>query len=270
MEEVPRLDLRPNAARMYDYNLGGNHNFAADRSAMDAINALFAPGELAHVGQSNRAFLARAVRYCLDEGITQFLDLGSGIPTVGNVHEIVRSRIPAARVVYVDNEPVAVSQTRRMLAGNPQAAIVDADLRDPDTVLDTPEVRSLLDFRQPVALLAVAALHYVDHDADVTGILRRYLHALAPGSVLAISHLTPDGRPQVVPSATTAWADTVSEPMTMRTRGEVTAFFDGLELMDPGVVWTVQWRPDSPLDPRWPVEACWAGVGQVPMPPSSP
>jgi hypothetical protein len=235
----------PSAARIYDYALGGLHNFAADRAAADAFFSLVPDAPL--VARSNRAFLQRAVRYCAEQGIAQFLDLGSGIPTVGNVHEVAQRINPDSRVVYVDNEAVAVAHTREIIDGQQSVAIVDADMRDPDAVLGAPETRRLLDFGRPIALMMVAVLHYVSKDDDVAGIISRYRSALAPGSFVAVSHTTEDPRPEVEAVIRQVFEQT-GTPIIHRDRDEVTALLDGLDIVEPGVVWTPQWRPDDEND----------------------
>ena len=196
MTLLPRgADLtRSSASRVYDYGLGGSHNFAADRDLAERFLAALPSAR--HVARLNRAFLRRAVHYCMRQGIDQFLDLGSGIPTVGNVHEAAHQLDPRARVVYVDNEPVAVAHTRQLLRGDARAEVVQADVRDPSAVLDSEAARRLLDFSRPVALLAVAALHYLGRDEDVPGLLARYRAELASGSLLAISHTTDEHDPE--------------------------------------------------------------------------
>ena len=166
----PGVDVNvPSAARIYDYSLGGAHNFAADRAAAHELFQAYPDAPL--VGRANRAFLQRAVRFCYQRGITQFLDLGSGIPTVGNVHETAQELDPACRVVYVDNEPVAVAHTLQLLEGVPNAAIVHADIRDVDAVLGAPQTKSLLDFHAPIALMMVAVLHYISPEDDISGLI---------------------------------------------------------------------------------------------------
>jgi hypothetical protein len=254
----------PSAARIYDYALGGAHNFAADRAAADALFRALPEAPL--VARSNRAFLQRAVRYLCEQGITQFLDLGSGIPTVGNVHEIAQHLNPETRVVYVDNEPIAVEHTIELLADLPYAEIVQADMRDPDAVLKDPMTRRMIDFDRPVAVMMVAVLHYVSADDDVAQIVGRYRDALPPGSFVVVSHTTEDPRPEVA-AAIKAVFDATATPVTHRSREEVAALFEGLELVEPGVVWTPQWRPADdaePLyaNPEW--SATFAAVGRVP------
>lgn len=262
--QVAGVDIEtPNAARMYDYSLGGAHNFAADRAAADALFQVFPDAPL--VGQSNRAFLQRAVRYCCDQGLTQYLDIGSGIASAGNVHETAHQFDPACRVVYVDNEPVAVASTEQLLADVPNAAIVHADMRDVDHVLGAPATARLLDFSKPVALMMVAVLHYLAPEDDLAGIVARYRSVLAPGSLLVVSHTTWDPRPDVARAMQQVW-DEAGIVVTHRSRAEVAALFDGLELVEPGVVWTPQWRPADDIEPLYATperSVTYAAVGRV-------
>ena len=232
------LDLtRPNAARVYDYMLGGAHNFAVDREA--ANRALAVMPDAAIQAQANRAFMHRAVRYLTDAGIGQFLDIGSGIPTVGNVHEIA----PQARVAYVDIEPVAVEHSQLILAGHRNTTAVQADARQPRAILAHPQVRALLDFDQPVALLIIAMLHYLNDADQPHRIVAEFRDRLCPGSYLVIAHITDEGRRE--PWATLLeMSQRTASPVTPRSRAQITGFFDGFELVDPGVVWAPQWRPD--------------------------
>lgn len=260
----PEVDLdRPSAARMYDYTLGGSHNFAADRQLAEQIRQFVPEGP--EIARANRAFLRRAVRFLIGEGVCQFLDLGSGIPTVGNVHEVAQQTDPEARVVYVDNDPVAVAHTRSILAGDERAAVVHADLLRPDDVLAAPEVRGLLDLTQPVGLLTVSVLHFVSDDAGLGGVLARYRDAVVPGSYLALSHGTHETDPEREERAKALYARSAN-PLTVRTREEITALFDGFDLVEPGVVWLPQWRPDSPgdVDGRPERFLALAGAGRKP------
>lgn len=263
--QPPGVDAEtPSAARIYDYALGGAHNFAADRAAAEAFFGLYPDAPL--VARSNRAFLQRAVRYSIQHGITQFLDLGSGIPTVGNVHEIAGQLNPASRVVYVDNEPVAVAHTKEIIADLPNTAIVDADMRDAEAVLDAPETRRLLDFDKPLAMMMVAVLHYVPYEDDVVGLLARYKSVLAPGSLLVVSHTTEDPRPEIEAVIRKVFEET-GTPVIHRDRDEVAALFDGLEIVEPGVVWTPQWHPTDDTDPLYAAperSATFAAAGRVP------
>ncbi|WP_349253346.1 SAM-dependent methyltransferase [Saccharopolyspora erythraea] len=250
---------RPNPARIYDYGLGGHHNFAADRDQFEKLLEVDPDARL--VVSANRAFLRRAVRYCLRQGITQFLDLGSGIPTVGNVHEAAHQLNPRARVVYVDNEPIAVAHTRRLLRENDNAEIVQADLRDPEAILRAPETQRLLDLSKPVGLMMVAVLHWVP-SADVAGLLSRYREVLAPGSYLAISHLTSEHLPEQMGEVEDVFAET-TEPVVYRPRSEAAKLFEGFELVPPGVVYTSQWQSE-PYEMVEPPERTkiWAAVGR--------
>lgn len=232
-----------NAARMYDYHLGGAHNFAVDRAAAERTRE--AMPWVALAVRANRAFLGRAVRYCQQRGIRQFLDLGSGIPTVGNVHEIAHAADPAARVAYVDNEAVAVACSDELLRGDPLITITHRDLRDVDAVLEAPGVADLFDFTEPIALLTVAVMHFVpDHDQPAA-ILARYRDQLASGSAHVLSHATADHAPGVAARAADTYRET-SNPITARTHAQVAAMLDHLELADPGLVDATAWRPERP------------------------
>lgn len=254
------IDLeRPSAARMYDFYLGGSHNFEIDRNtAQDAMKAM---PDLPMIMQANRAFLRRVVRYLLNEGVTQFIDIGSGIPTVGNVHEVVHDFDPSRRVVYVDTDPIAVAHSRAILSDNPNATIIQADLLQPDQVLEHPDLHALIDLQQPVAVLLNAVLHFVS-DSDAPGVvLGRFLDALAPGSFLSISHASHVGQPDKSTKAAEIYKRT-STPMTFRTQDEVIDLFKGWSLVEPGVVLMALWRPDEPVDPEFALRVTgFGGVG---------
>jgi SAM-dependent methyltransferase len=235
----------PSIARGYDYLLGGSHNFAADREITQKVIAAM-PDVRLQV-QENRAFLHRAVRYLVDAGVRQFLDIGSGIPTVGNVHEIAQRAAPDARVVYVDIDPVAVAHSEQILAGNDRAAIIQEDLRNPQPILDHPTTQELLDFDQPVGLLLVAILHAIPDRDDPANAVTQLRTALSPGSYVAIGHGTVDSRPQEA-NELARLSEQTTTPLTFRTRTQIERFFDGLELIAPGLVWAPQWRPESPDD----------------------
>jgi hypothetical protein len=249
---------RPNAARMYDYLLGGVHNFAADRELGEKVKTLI-PAEF--VARMNRAFLGRVVNYLVkEEGIRQVLDLGSGLPTVGNVHEITQDASPGCNVVYVDNEPVAVAHGQLILEGNQDTAVVGADLRDPRCVLTHPDTRRLIDFDEPVALIMCAVLHLVPDEDDPAGIVADYRDTLATGSFLAISHATADDYPEDLAKAVNLFESTPT-PATLRTHKQVSELFDGLTVVPPGLVVTPLWRPDNThngVDPRR--SLCYGGV----------
>jgi hypothetical protein len=246
--EPPDL-RRPSIARVYDYMLGGNHNFAVDREFAARMQERL-PG-VAGTFANNRAFLRRAVRYCVRSGVRQFLDLGSGIPTMGSVHEVARAIDPDVRVAYVDNEPVAVAHSEQILAGLDGVGISAADMRDPQAVWSAPGVRDVLDLDRPVAVLMVAVLHFAGPGDDPRGILDGYRARLVPGSLFVLSHATTDLRD---PADRAAMAEgerlyrESSTPLTLRDRGELTELMAGLTLVEPGVVEMRDWHrdPDEP------------------------
>ncbi len=242
-------DARPSPARMYDYFLGGSHNFPADRAAAEQIIAL--GSDVILVAQANRAFLRRAVTYLSEQGITQFLDLGSGIPTVGNVHEVAQGIRPDAHVVYVDIDPVAVTHSASLLAGNPTASVIQADARDSESILNHPEVRRLLDFSRPLGLLMVGFLYFIQDDADAERLVRSLRDALAPGSYVVISHALSEYA-EAAPSDLVEEAEAVynrsTNPYRLRSWSQIAQFFDGLELVEPGLVDLPLWHPEGPDD----------------------
>ncbi len=237
------VDLsRPSVARVYDYFLGGSHHFEVDRQL--AAQLLQLAPDTAEVMRSNRSFLRRVVQFMVGQGIDQFLDIGSGIPTVGNVHEIAQQADPAARVVYVDRDPVAVAHSRHMLTGNPNTAVIGADLVNPGHILGAPEV-ALLDLSRPVGLLCVAVLHFIPEAADPYSAMDRLRAAIAPGSLLAISHGTP-GRPET--ETVTSIYQQATNQFTFRTPEQILRFFGDFTLVEPGLVAPPLWRPDAPDD----------------------
>jgi hypothetical protein len=240
------IDLeRPSVARVYDYYLGGSHNFAVDRQM--AERAIELMPDLPMIMQANRAFLRRAVRYQLSHGIRQFIDIGSGIPTVGNVHEVVHESAPEAQVVYVDTDPVAVAHSRAILSGNDAAAVIQADVRDPKSIVGDPEVTAVIDLSQPVGLLLNAVLHFVpDADEPVTAVASLY-DAVAPGSLIAISHASMDGDQANAPAVEALYAR-APQPLVLRSHAEVCALFAGFDLVDPGVVFLPRWHPELEQD----------------------
>ncbi|WP_309117255.1 SAM-dependent methyltransferase [Saccharothrix sp.] len=250
----------PSSARIYDYLLGGGHNFAADRDTAEALIRVLPVRDMARL---NRSYLRRAALALVDAGITQFLDLGSGIPTVGNVHEVAQEANPDCRVVYVDIEPVAIKHSELLLADNPRATAILADLREPEAVVA--KAKSLLDFDAPVGLLAVGVMQFIPDEDDPWGVLARYRDALAPGSYLALSHFTPDRMPQAMAAGADIFQQT-AEPITPRTREQVLAMMDGFDVVEPGLVFTPEWRPESPEDvPDDPGRAnLYAVVGRKP------
>jgi O-methyltransferase involved in polyketide biosynthesis len=229
-----RIDVStPSAARIYDYFLGGAHNFEVDRLAAAELARLHPAIGLGM--RANRSYLRRVVRYLLDAGVDQFLDLGSGIPTVGNVHQIAHRVNPEARVVYVDIEPMAIAHSDTLLAENKWAAAVCADLRRPDEVLATAEVRGQLDFDRPIAVILAGVLQYLSDDEDPAGVIAGYRDRLVPGSYLAMSH----------PSADPLTAQRLRGRCTPRTKQRFAAFFAGLDIIAPGIVPMWHWRPEE-------------------------
>jgi O-methyltransferase involved in polyketide biosynthesis len=251
----------PNVARVYDYMLGGKDNFAADRELAAQLNEN-APNS-AWMARQNRAFLARAVQFCAEQGIRQFLDLGSGLPTMDNVHEVAFRTSPDARVVYVDNDPVAVTYARALLAKSPRVAAVEADLRHPEQVLELAQSAGQLDLSQPVAVLMVAILHFIPGQDNAARIVGTFTGATVPGSYLILSHATHDAQPEKAVRARAIYQN-ASSPLVTRTREEIAALFAGLPLVDPGLVFTVQWRPDHPPPDPPAAAGLYAGVAYKP------
>jgi SAM-dependent methyltransferase len=256
------------AARIYDYLLGGVHNFPADREVAKTVVATF-PMAAAGI-RANRAFLRRAVRRLTEAGLRQFLDIGSGIPTVGNVHEIAQSIASDARVVYVDKDPVAVAESLSILAGNEHATAIKGDLLEPQAFLDNPQVRALLDFDQPIVVLLVALLHFVADDAAAYAAIEQIRGALAPGSYLVLSHVTDDGQrinPDGLQDVEDAYRRQAATTGRLRSRAEISRYFDGFELVDPGLVWVPEWQPEpgdgSEFD-NPPQSMTLAGVARLP------
>ncbi len=253
---------RPSTSRMYDYFLGGSHNFAVDRQlATEAIRHM---PQLPMVARANRAFLRRAVRYLVRQGVRQFLDLGSGIPTAGNVHEIAQQADASARVVYVDIDPVAVAHSRAILAGNDRATAIQADLRDPELLLKDADLRRVLDLSQPVAVLLVAVLHFVPDGEDPAGIVARFRDALAPGSYLVVSHASADGQPPATVDPVSELYARSSTRLILRPKTQLETFFAGFELVEPGLVRLPLWHPDdSDTDEDAERFPGYAGVGRL-------
>jgi hypothetical protein len=236
-------------ARIYDYLLGGKDNFAADRAVADAVvKAMPSAREMV---RANRAFLGRAVRYLVTEaGVRQFLDVGTGIPTAGNTHEVAQAVAPESRIVYVDNDPIVLAHARALMTSDPAGAtaFIQADLHDPDKILDDPALRRTLDLGEPVALMLIAILMYVRDEENPWGLVSTLMDALPPGSYLALTHPTADFNAEEVAGAVAA-TEQGGISFTVRGQAEVAAFFDGLDLVDAGVVPILAWRPEgAPLD----------------------
>jgi hypothetical protein len=254
---------KPHPARMYDAYLGGKDNYAADREAVRQVLRAFP--EVRAMARANRAFMQRAVRFLAGEaGIRQFIDIGTGIPSAGNVHEIAGQVAPGARVVYVDNDPIVHVHASALLTGSGATAIVLADLRDPGAILAHPKVRELIDFSQPVALLLVAIMHFLAEGEGPAGIVATLRDALSPGSYLALSHGTADFHPPGVAGEAATTYENATAPLVLRTFEQVSAFFDGFELMEPGLVQAPLWRPDGkPPRPKDLAKlGIYAGVGR--------
>jgi len=232
---------RPSAARVYDYFLGGAHNFEVDRQLAEQIAGL--TPNLAETMRANRSFLRRAVRYLVGEGIDQFLDTGSGIPTVGNVHEVAQEADEDARVVYVDIDPVAVAHSRAILDGNKRTGVIQADLREPERILSEAVELGLVDLSRPLAVLLAGVVHFIPDADDPVAIVGRLRADLVPGSFLLISHATQDGQPAEVLDAQRLSSRTATE-ITLRTHAQISAFFGDLAPVEPGLVFLSQWRPE--------------------------
>ena len=255
----------PNAARIYDYAIGGVHNFEVDREFWHNALRVFPNAGL--VGRANRAVLGRAVRRLAAAGIRQFLDIGSGIPTVGNVHEMAQGVDPQARIMYVDIDPIAVEQSRSLLAGNPRARAIRGDLRDPEAILFDPQVLDFLDFAEPVAVLMVAVLHFLPDSDDPGSIVKRVSDALVPGSYLVVSHAGPEKTPEsreALDAAIKLYERTPT-PVVMRTPEQLAALVEqGFELVPPGVVSAGEWHPDPDEDDVPPQPTAMVAVGRKP------
>jgi S-adenosyl methyltransferase len=256
----------PSAARIYDYFLGGKDNFEIDRQAAAAALRIW---PTARVGaRENRAFLGRVVHFLVEEaGVRQFLDIGAGLPSVYNVHEVAQAVSPDCRVVYVDNDPMVLAQARALLASSPEGrtAYIRADLRQPEKLLADPAVRETLDFSQPIALMLIAVLHFIPDSDDPAGIIRTLLAALPAGSYLAASHVTPEFAPDMLEATSRIYR---SGGMTGKLRDSqelAEMAFRGLVMADPGLVLVSQWRPPPGVPLPRPAEVnCIGGVGRKP------
>ncbi|MGE5288352.1 MAG: SAM-dependent methyltransferase [Micromonosporaceae bacterium] len=252
VDQAPRgVDAStPSVARLYDYYLGGKNNFEVDRIAAERLKALVP--ETVDVAWANRGFHQRAARWIAERGVRQFIDIGSGLPTQGNTHEVVQAVTPNARVVYADQDPMVAAHSKALLTAEGNTAVVTADLRVPGRILDAPEVRETIDFSRPVGLLMTAVLHFVSDDSDPWGIVRRYVDVLAPGSYLALSHGTLDRIPPRSVNALYEVYSRASEQIYLRDRARVERFFEGLELVppypggDPVVTYVGEWGAEDP------------------------
>lgn len=251
-----------NPARVYDYALGGCHNFAVDRELFERVERVF-PG-VRESALANRGFLGRAVRWLTDAGIRQFLDLGSGIPTLGNVHEVAEWSAPDTRVMYVDIDPVAVAHTQTILGENPRVGVLRADLRHPTKIIEHPDVRSVLDFQAPIAVIMASVLHFVPDADDPFTIVARLRDAVVSGSYLALSHGTPPPEQQEAYKTIQKLSQQTPTSFHPRSPEQVAKLFDGWELVEPGIVAVTDWHADPDDDPDIRAAHFLAAVGRKP------
>ncbi|GAA2471362.1 SAM-dependent methyltransferase [Winogradskya humida] len=253
---------RPHPARRYNYWLGGKDNFAPDRESADEIERKYPPVRTAALG--NRLFLQRAVQYlALEAGIRQFIDIGTGLPTADNTHEVAQRIAPDSRIVYVDNDPLVLTHARALLTSDPQGrtAYIDADLNNPQQILDHQALRDTLDMTQPVAVMLVAVLHFIPDGEQAYAVVQELLSQVAPGSYLVVSHATGD----FLDEATRLWLST--HDFVFRDRGEFSEFFTGLDLVTPGIVPITAWRPGADDKPPPPDQApVYGAIGRKPVP----
>ncbi|WP_405806086.1 SAM-dependent methyltransferase [Streptomyces sp. NBC_01187] len=234
---------RHHSARIYDYFLGGRTNFPPDREVAEKLLAAFPGFRIA--ARTNRAFMHRAARYLADRGVHQFLDIGTGIPTSPNLHEVVQALVPSARVVYADNDPIVLAHARALLTGSPEGrtAYVDADITEPASILGSQQVKDTLDMSRPIALCVVGLLHYITDEHDAHGIMRRLVSAMPSGSYVVVSHCTPDFAPEQWEEAINVYRADGGDAQ-VRSRDEFARFFEGLELVEPGIEVPHRWHPD--------------------------
>jgi hypothetical protein len=243
---IPRIDSsKPSVARMYDYYLDGKDNYPVDREAVERVAE--AMPEIRQLARENRAFLRRAVRYMARQGIRQFIDIGSGLPTAGNTHEIAQEIAPDARVVYVDNDPVVLAHGRALLARDDNTTVITADMHEPADVLRHPKTTRLIDFSQPVGVLLIAMVHFLTVE-ERPAVMGQLYDALAPGSHVTATHVTTVGKSADAVAQIEAVYATTPTPIFFRDSTEIGHFFDGYELVEPGLVTLDTWRPD-PADP---------------------
>ncbi|MEV6769287.1 SAM-dependent methyltransferase [Nocardia sp. NPDC051030] len=255
---------QPHTSRIYDYFLGGKDNYEIDRQAAEEILRVWP--DIRTAARVNRHFMHRSTRFLAEAGIRQFLDIGTGIPTEPNLHQIAQEAAPNSRVVYVDNDPLVLAYARALMEGGEQGATayILGDVTDPTAILQAPELSQILDLNEPVGLSMIALLHFVE--ADINKILSTFLDALAPGSYLVICTITADFAPEQVAAAQDVYR-VRKLPAQVRTRDEVTSWFAGLELVDPGVVPPHRWRLVETFEPSPAYDAkisCWCGVARKP------
>jgi S-adenosyl methyltransferase len=251
----------PNVARMWDYYLGGSNNFDADREAARLV--LGAAPDVPLAALENREFLKHAVRFLVeDAGISQFIDIGPGLPTQGNIHQLAQKHDPSSRVVYVDNDPAVLAQGHPHVAHIPGVSLIEGDLRYPDEILNDQDLRNLIDLAEPVALCMTLVLHFVPDQDDPFAIVARLRDALCPGSYLVISHVTRENRDHNTLRQITETYDQATLPLVMRTRDEIGRFFEGFTLIEPGLVFLSQWRPSTEYYAGGGTRWAYAGVGR--------
>jgi hypothetical protein len=266
--DLPGLDVTvPSPARIYDYYLGGHDNYPVDQAA--AENALIAVPHGRGIARANRRFLARAVVHMARQGIGQFIDLGTGIPTWPNVHELARSVTAGARVLYVDNDPVVTAHNQALMARREGIEVVHGDIRDPYRIFTSPQLERVIDFGQPVGVLFVAVLHFIPPEDDPESIVGSFAKYMTGGSCLAVSHITSDGTsPDVVTAVQRAYKDATA-PAVFRTADQISGFFDGLDMVTLGLTDVASWPDRMPATVAPPVLRVLAGVGRKPGPAGS-
>ncbi|MDJ1131382.1 SAM-dependent methyltransferase [Streptomyces iconiensis] len=251
------------SARMYDYLLGGKDNYPADQEAAEAAMTAFPT--LRTAARENRAFLGRAVRHIVEEtGIRQFLDIGSGLPTAHNVHQVAQRHDPESRVVYVDNDPIVLAHGRALLSTDARTTVIETDIRDPRAIVEHPETKALIDFEKPVAVLAVAILHFIADEEDPGGLVAQLRDILVPGSVIVLSHATAEISPETALGVQAAYR-AQGVPLTLRDRAAFAELFAGFELIEPGIQVVSDWRPTVPESERPShAEVSWyGGMGRL-------
>lgn len=264
VERIPVVDTKiPNVARMWDYYLGGGENFEADREAARLV--LGAAPDVPLAALENREFLKHAVRFLADESrISQFIDIGPGLPTRGNIHELVRQHNEHARVAYVDNDLAVLARGHSYVDEIPEVILIEGDLRNPDDILSNLELRQLIDFSQPIALCMTLLLHFIRDEDDPYGSVERICNAMCPGSYLTISHVTGEIRDQAALGQITDTYERATAPLVMRTKEEIERFFAGFEIVEPGIVFLSQWRPVTEYYAGGGTRWAYAGVGRKP------
>jgi hypothetical protein len=258
-EQIDTATAHP--ARMYDYYLGGKDNYQVDRDAAEEVMAIMPQTRMA--ARANRAFLGRVVRHLAGLGVRQFLDIGTGIPGPGNTGEVAHTLAPDARVVYVDNDPIVLAHAESLLAKADRArtTVISGDLRDPAGILANPRVREVLDFTEPIAVLLIAVLHFVREDEDPYGVVRHLMDAMPPGGFLALSHATGDFDPVSAREGVRAYTRAGAR-FVPRTRSQFAAFFEGTQLLEPGIVQVPYWQPDEEPAPEAASVWSYGGVGR--------